>query len=78
MVKRFRQNKAVWLSYGTYLLQQGQSDAAAALLQRALKSLPSKESEYGLASMWECGCVSAGFKRHYLFVSPPPPSQVWT
>lgn len=49
MVKRFRQNKAVWLSYGTYLLQQGQSDAAAALLQRALKSLPSKDSEYGLA-----------------------------
>ncbi|TKS69125.1 Protein RRP5 -like protein NF-kappa-B-binding protein [Collichthys lucidus] len=44
MVKRFRQNKAVWLSYGTFLLQQGQSDAANALLQRALKSLPSKES----------------------------------
>ncbi|XP_070711893.1 protein RRP5 homolog isoform X2 [Pempheris klunzingeri] len=44
MVKRFRQNKAVWLSYGTFLLQQGQSDAASALLQRALKSLPSKES----------------------------------
>lgn len=45
MVKRFRQNKAVWLSYGTFLLQQGQSDAASALLQRALKSLPSKESK---------------------------------
>lgn len=45
MVKRFRQNKAVWLSYGTFLLQQGQSDAAGALLQRALKSLPSKESK---------------------------------
>ncbi|XP_068606968.1 protein RRP5 homolog [Brachionichthys hirsutus] len=44
MVKRFSQNKAVWLSYGTFLLQQGQSDAASALLQRALKSLPSKES----------------------------------
>nr|XP_020498454.1 LOW QUALITY PROTEIN: protein RRP5 homolog [Labrus bergylta] len=44
MVKRFRQNKAVWLSYGTFLLQQGQSDAASTLLQRALKSLPSKES----------------------------------
>ncbi|KAM9817961.1 protein RRP5 homolog isoform 2-T5 [Syngnathus typhle] len=44
MVKRFRQNKAVWLSYGAFLLQQGQSDAAGALLQRALKSLPSKES----------------------------------
>lgn len=44
MVKKFRQNKAVWLSYGTFLLQQGQSDAASALLQRALKSLPSKDS----------------------------------
>ncbi|XP_042288538.1 protein RRP5 homolog isoform X1 [Thunnus maccoyii] len=44
MVKRFRQNKAVWLSYGTFLLQQGESDSASALLQRALKSLPSKES----------------------------------
>nr|XP_020451870.1 protein RRP5 homolog [Monopterus albus] len=44
MVKRFRQNKAVWLSYGSFLLQQGQSDAASAVLQRALKSLPSKES----------------------------------
>ncbi|XP_069561077.1 protein RRP5 homolog isoform X2 [Brachyistius frenatus] len=44
MVKRFRQNKAVWLSYGTFLLQQGQSDAASGLLQRALKSLPPKES----------------------------------
>uniref|UniRef100_A0A3B4VFG8 Protein RRP5 homolog n=1 Tax=Seriola dumerili TaxID=41447 RepID=A0A3B4VFG8_SERDU len=44
MTKRFRQNKAVWLSYGTFLLQQGQSDSASALLQRALKSLPSKES----------------------------------
>ncbi|KAM8878573.1 protein RRP5 homolog isoform 2-T2 [Spinachia spinachia] len=44
MVKRFRQNKAVWLSYGTFLLQQGQSDGASVLLQRALKSLPTKES----------------------------------
>lgn len=44
MVKRFRQNKAVWLSYGTFLLQQGQGDAASALLQRALKSLASKDS----------------------------------
>ncbi|XP_057699966.1 protein RRP5 homolog [Corythoichthys intestinalis] len=44
MVKRFRQNKVVWVSYGTFLLQQGQSDAASALLQRALTSLPSKES----------------------------------
>ncbi|XP_040003345.1 protein RRP5 homolog isoform X2 [Xiphias gladius] len=44
MVRRFRQNKAVWLSFGTFLLQQGQSDAASVLLQRALKSLASKES----------------------------------
>ncbi|XP_037545618.1 protein RRP5 homolog [Nematolebias whitei] len=44
MVKRFREDKAVWLSYGTFLLQQGQGDAASSLLQRALRSLPSKES----------------------------------
>ncbi|CAB1344590.1 unnamed protein product, partial [Coregonus sp. 'balchen'] len=44
MVKRFRQDKAVWLSYGTFLLQQGQSDAANALLQRAIKSLPIKDN----------------------------------
>lgn len=46
MVKRFRQNKAVWLSYGSFLLQQGQSNAASALLQRALASLPAKESMF--------------------------------
>ncbi|XP_029001010.1 protein RRP5 homolog isoform X3 [Betta splendens] len=44
MVKRFRENKAVWLNYGTFLLQRGQSEEANAVLQRALKSLPSKES----------------------------------
>ncbi|KAM9792618.1 protein RRP5 homolog [Neosynchiropus ocellatus] len=44
MVKRFRQDKAAWLSYGTFLLQRGESDAAAAVLQRALKSLPTKQS----------------------------------
>ncbi|KAL1005879.1 hypothetical protein UPYG_G00065090 [Umbra pygmaea] len=43
MVKRFRQETSVWLSYGTFLLQQGQSDAASALLQRAIKSLPTRE-----------------------------------
>ena len=45
MVKRFRQQKGSWLSYGGFLLQQGQSDAASALLQRALQSLPSTDSE---------------------------------
>ncbi|XP_062865750.1 protein RRP5 homolog [Trichomycterus rosablanca] len=43
MVKRFRQEKAVWQSYGAFLLRQGQSDAANALLQRALQSLSNKE-----------------------------------
>ncbi|XP_063056159.1 protein RRP5 homolog isoform X2 [Engraulis encrasicolus] len=43
MVKRFRAEQAVWLSYGTYLVRQGQSDAANALLQRALKSLSNKQ-----------------------------------
>ncbi|KAK3510814.1 hypothetical protein QTP70_022728 [Hemibagrus guttatus] len=43
MVKRFRQEKAVWQSYGSFLLRQGHSDAANALLQRALQSLSNKE-----------------------------------
>ncbi|KPP72797.1 protein RRP5-like, partial [Scleropages formosus] len=43
MVKRFSQDRAVWLSYATFLLKQGQNDSVHALLQRALKSLPNKE-----------------------------------
>ncbi|XP_051723103.1 protein RRP5 homolog [Ctenopharyngodon idella] len=43
MVKRFRHEQAVYLSYGTFLLRQRQSDAANALLQRALQSLSNKE-----------------------------------
>ncbi|KAI7811133.1 protein RRP5 homolog [Triplophysa rosa] len=43
MVKRFRQEKAVYESYGNFLLRQGQSNAANALLQRALQSLSNKD-----------------------------------
>ncbi|KAL7845723.1 hypothetical protein AOLI_G00239150 [Acnodon oligacanthus] len=43
MVKRFRQEKAVWQSYGSFLLRQGQRDAADVLLQRALHSLSNKD-----------------------------------
>ncbi|XP_056628224.1 protein RRP5 homolog [Triplophysa dalaica] len=43
MVKRFRQEKAVYESYGSFLLRQGQSNAANALLQRALQSLSNKD-----------------------------------
>ncbi|XP_065151454.2 protein RRP5 homolog [Paramisgurnus dabryanus] len=43
MVKRFRQEKAVYQSYGNFLLRQGQSNAANALLQRALQSLSTKD-----------------------------------
>lgn len=74
MVKRFRQNKAVWLNYGTFLLQQGQSDAASALLQRALKSLPSKESKTaGPNTEDQILGFSTGFKLYYCHAS----SQVW-
>ncbi|XP_030636412.1 protein RRP5 homolog [Chanos chanos] len=43
MIKRFRQEQGVWQSYGTFLIRQGKSDAASALLQRALQSLSTKE-----------------------------------
>lgn len=61
MVKRFRQYKVVWLNYGTFLLQQGQSDAANALLQRALKSMPAKESKMAPPSQYRIYCCVVGF-----------------
>lgn len=61
MVKRFRQHKVVWLNYATFLLQQGQSDAANSLLQRALKSMPSKESKMAPSSQFRIYCCVLGF-----------------
>nr|XP_033796509.1 protein RRP5 homolog isoform X2 [Geotrypetes seraphini] len=43
MLKRFRQEKSVWLKYATFLFKQGQTESAHRLLQRALKCLPDKE-----------------------------------
>lgn len=61
MVKRFRQHKVVWLNYATFLLQQGQSDAANSLLQRALKSMPSKESKMASPSQYIIYCFVLEF-----------------
>ncbi|NP_001122095.1 programmed cell death 11 L homeolog [Xenopus laevis] len=43
MLKRFRQEKSVWIKFATFLLKQGQGDGTHKLLQRALKSLPEKD-----------------------------------
>ncbi|KAM6203268.1 protein RRP5 homolog [Sarcoramphus papa] len=43
MLKRFRQEKSVWLKYTSFLLKQGQTEATHRLLERALKALPTKE-----------------------------------
>ncbi|XP_074855331.1 protein RRP5 homolog isoform X2 [Carettochelys insculpta] len=43
MLKRFRQEKSVWLKYATFLLKRGQIQATHRLLERALKGLPDKE-----------------------------------
>ncbi|NXA05429.1 RRP5 protein, partial [Sapayoa aenigma] len=43
MLKRFRQDKSVWLKYASFLLKQGQTEATHRLLERALKALPTKE-----------------------------------
>ncbi|NXI55078.1 RRP5 protein, partial [Chloroceryle aenea] len=43
MLKRFRQEKSVWLKYASFLLKQGQTEATHRLLERALKALPIKE-----------------------------------
>nr|XP_020644591.1 protein RRP5 homolog isoform X2 [Pogona vitticeps] len=43
MLKRFRQEKSVWVKYTTFLLKRGLVEAAHRLLPRALKCLPNKE-----------------------------------
>ncbi|NXS92173.1 RRP5 protein, partial [Jacana jacana] len=43
MLKRFRQEKSVWLKYASFLLKQRQTEATHRLLERALKALPTKE-----------------------------------
>lgn len=43
MLRRFRQDSSVWLSYASFLLKQGRAEGGHALLQRALKCLPQKE-----------------------------------
>ncbi|NXV80600.1 RRP5 protein, partial [Atlantisia rogersi] len=43
MLKRFRQEKSVWLKYASFLLKQGQAEATHRLLERALRALPTKE-----------------------------------
>ncbi|XP_077205715.1 protein RRP5 homolog [Paroedura picta] len=43
MLKRFRQEKSVWVKYTTFLLKRGLVEAAHRLLPRALKCLPEKE-----------------------------------
>ncbi|KAK2098933.1 Protein RRP5 [Saguinus oedipus] len=43
MLKRFRQEKAVWIKYGAFLLRRSQAGASHCMLQRALECLPSKE-----------------------------------
>ncbi|XP_077604551.1 protein RRP5 homolog isoform X1 [Crocuta crocuta] len=43
MLKRFRQEKSVWIKYGAFLLRRGQAGASHRVMQRALECLPNKE-----------------------------------
>ncbi|XP_066094534.1 protein RRP5 homolog isoform X1 [Saccopteryx bilineata] len=43
MLKRFRQEKAVWIKYGAFLLRRGQAGASHRVMQRALECLPKRE-----------------------------------
>lgn len=43
MLKRFRQEKTVWIKYGAFLLRRGQAGASHRVMQRALECLPNKE-----------------------------------
>lgn len=43
MLKRFRQEKAVWIKYGAFVLGRSQAGGSHRVLQRALECLPTKE-----------------------------------
>ncbi|XP_039727234.1 protein RRP5 homolog isoform X2 [Pteropus medius] len=43
MLKRFRQEKTVWIKYGAFLLHRGQAEASHRVMQRSLECLPNKE-----------------------------------
>lgn len=43
MLNKFKQNVNVWLGFGLFYMKFGDVEACRALLQRALKSLPSQE-----------------------------------
>ncbi|KAM4852440.1 protein RRP5 homolog [Thomomys bottae] len=43
MLKRFRQDKTVWIKYGAFVLRRNQAGASQRVLQRALECLPTKE-----------------------------------
>lgn len=43
MLKRFRQEKAVWIKYGAFVLRRSEAGTSHRVLQRALECLPTKE-----------------------------------
>ncbi|XP_020036363.2 protein RRP5 homolog isoform X2 [Castor canadensis] len=43
MLKRFHQEKAIWVKYGAFVLRGSQAGASHRVLQRALECLPTKE-----------------------------------
>ncbi|XP_048585462.1 protein RRP5 homolog isoform X2 [Nematostella vectensis] len=43
MTKRFSQSKTVWIEFGRFFMKTGKPDSARKLLQRGLKSLPTRK-----------------------------------
>lgn len=70
MLKRFRQEKAVWIKYGAFLLRRSQAGASHRVLQRALECLPSKERECSFPAPKPTSTPRSGSRdwpRHCLF-----------
>ena len=55
MTKKFSGSQWVWSEYMSYLMRQGKHGQARTLLQRALKSLPSKQQR-----MYVCVIIITG------------------
>ena len=45
MTRKFKESSKVWTLYGLFKMKQGKPDAARAILQKSLKSLPKRKRE---------------------------------
>lgn len=54
MIKKFKQNKDVWIKFGQFYFKDGKPDMARKLMQRSFKSLDKRDRKFPLHSVTTC------------------------